>query len=374
MDPESSREYEFPPFHLDAARRLLLREGQPVSLTAKAFDTLLVLIENRDRVVEKDELLKIVWPDTFVGEATLAQNIFKIRKTLGQDPDGHPYIVTIPKRGYRFVGKVSRLQDQSANVEEERTTQTTLSAGNEETASESQVKSLAVMPFDNLSDDPNAEYLSDGITENTINKLSQLHDLRVAARSTVFRYKGQDFDPRKVGRDLSVNYVMVGRVSLIGDQLVIKAELVDVANGWQLWGDKQYVHKFSDIFEFEEEIATHISQELRLTLTKKEQEQIGVHYTENSEAYLLYLEGRYHWNKRTEEGLTRAIELFKQAIKIDPHYTLALFSMADAYISFDFRGLLPPKETMPEAKALPVKQLRLSLTWPRLTLHLVASN
>ena len=351
MDVESSHGYEFGPFQLNPARRLLLREGQPVSLTAKAFDTLLVLIENRDRVVDKDELFKSVWPDTFVGEATLAQNIFKVRKTLGQDPDGHPYIVTIPKRGYRFVGRVSRLEDQPVNVEGKRPAEAALSISDEETASESQVKSLAVMPLDNLSDDPNAEYLSDGITENTINKLSQLHDLRVAARSTVFRYKGKNFDPRKVGRDLSVNYVMVGRVSLMGDQLIVKAELVDVANGWQLWGDKQYVHKLSDIFEFEEEIATHISEELRLTLTKKEQEQIKTQYTENSKAYLLYLEGRYHWNKRTEEGLRKAIELFKQAIKIDAHYTLALFSLADAYISFDFRGLLPPKEIMPEAKA-----------------------
>lgn len=359
MNDESSQGYEFGPFHLDAARRLLLREGQPVSLTAKAFDTLLVLIENRDRVVEKEELLKNVWPDTFVGEATLAQNIFKIRKTLGQDADGHPYIVTIPKRGYRFVGKVSRFEDQPANVEDERPAQTTVSAGNEETASESQVKSIAVMPLDNLSDDPNAEYLSDGITENTINKLSQLHDLRVAARSTVFRYKGQDFDPLKVGRDLSVNYVMVGRVSLMGDQLIVKAELVDVASGWQLWGDKQYVHKLSDILEFEEEIATHISDELRLTLTRKEQEQIQTHYTENIKAYLLYLEGRYHWNKKTEEGLSKAIELFKQAIKIDPHYTLALYSLADAYVSFDLRGLVPPKEIMEKAKAAASKAIEI---------------
>lgn len=349
MDVESSHGYKFAPFHLDPARRLLLREGQPVSLTAKAFDTLLVLIENRDRVVDKDELLKSVWHDTFVSEATLTQNIFKIRKALGQDPDGHPYIVTIPKRGYRFVGRV--LEDQPVNVEEERPAKAAFSASDEETASETQIKSLAVMPLDNLSDDPNAEYLSDGITENTINKLSQLHDLRVAARSTVFRYKGKNFDPQKVGRDLSVNYVMVGRVSLMGDRLIVKAELVDVANGWQLWGDKQYVHKLSDVFAFEEEIATHISQELRLTLTKKEQEQIRMHYTENSKAYLLYLEGRYHWNKRTDGGLRKAIELFKQAIKIDPNYTLALFSLADAYVSFDFRGLLSPAETMPEAKA-----------------------
>jgi TolB-like protein/Tfp pilus assembly protein PilF len=359
MDVESSHGYEFGPLYLDPARRMLLREGQPVSLTAKAFDTLLVLIENRDRVVDKNELLKSVWPDTFVGEATLAQNIFKIRKALGQDPDGHPYIVTIPKRGYRFVGRVTPLEDQPANVEGERPAKAALSASDEEAASESQVKSLAIMPLDNLSDDPNAEYLSDGITENTINKLSQLHDLRVAARSTVFRYKGKNFDPRKVGRDLSVNYVMVGRVSLMGDQLIVKAELVDVVNGWQLWGDKQYVHKLANIFEFEEEIATHISEELRLTLTKKEHEQIRTQYTENSKAYLLYLEGRHHWNKRTEEGLRNAIELFKQAIKIDAHYTLALFSLADAYVSFDFRGLLPPKETMPEAKAAASKAIEI---------------
>lgn len=365
MDVESSQWYAFGPFHLEPARRLLLREGKPASLTAKAFDTLLVLIENRDRVVDKDELLKSVWPDTFVGEATLAQNVYKIRKALGQDPDGHPYIVTIPKRGYRFVGRVSRLEDLPGNVEGERAVKATSSPSDGATASESKVKSLAVMPFENLSDDPTAEYLSDGITENTINKLSQLQDLRVAARSTVFRYKGQDFDPRKVGCDLSVNYIMVGRVSLMRDQLIVKAELIDVPSGWQLWGDKQYVHKLSDIFEFEEEIATHISEKLRLTLTKKEQEQIRMHYTENSTAYLLYLEGRYHRNKRTEGGLRKAIQLFKQAIKIDPHHTLALVSLADAYISFDFRGLLPPKETMPEAKAAASKAIEIDPDLPQ---------
>jgi TolB-like protein len=254
---EASHGYEFGPFYLDPARRLLLREGKPVSLTAKTFDTLLCLVEHGERVVDKEELLKSVWPDTFVGEATLAQNIFKIRKALGQDPDGHSYIVTIPKRGYRFVGKVSRLENQPASVEEERPP--TLSAGAEETASESQNKSLAIMPLANMSNDPNAEYLSEGITESTINNLSQLHELQVVARSTVFRYKGQEIDPLEVGEKLSVNYVMVGRILLMGDQLIVKAELVDVANGWQLWG-QQYAHDFSDIFKFEEEIAKDISE------------------------------------------------------------------------------------------------------------------
>jgi TolB-like protein/Tfp pilus assembly protein PilF len=353
---EASHGYEFGPFYLDPARRLLLREGKPVSLTAKTFDTLLCLVEHGERVVDKEELLKSVWPDTFVGEATLAQNIFKIRKALGQDPDGHSYIVTIPKRGYRFVGKVSRLENQPASVEEERPP--TLSAGAEETASESQNKSLAIMPLANMSNDPNAEYLSEGITESTINNLSQLHELQVVARSTVFRYKGQEIDPLEVGEKLSVNYVMVGRILLMGDQLIVKAELVDVANGWQLWG-QQYAHDFSDIFKFEEEIAKDISEKLQLSLTKKEREQLDKHYTENAEAYDLYLQGRYHWNKKTEEGLKKAIDCFEQAIKIDPHYALALFGLADAYVAFDFRGLLPPKETMPKAKAAASKAIEI---------------
>ena len=348
MSSETSHYYELGPFLLDPARRLLLRGGKPVSLTAKAFDTLLILIENRQRIVEKDELLKGVWPDTFVEEATLAQNIFTIRKTLGENPDGHQYIVTIPKRGYRFVGRVRELQNQDIKVEEKRPPTARLSASYEETESERQ--SLAIMPLANMSDDPSAEYLSDGVTENVINSLSQLHELRVVARSIVFRYKGGEIDPQEVGRELNVNAVLVGRVLLIGNQLIVKVELVDVANGWQLWGE-QYTRKLTDIFEVQEEIAKIISEKLRLRLTTEERKQLTRHYTDNAKAYQLYLKGRYHWNKRTEEDLRKAIESFEQAIKIDPHYALAYSGLADAYISFDFHGLLPPWETMPKAKA-----------------------
>jgi len=327
MSSEASPYYKWGPFLLDPARRLLLRDGQPVSLTAKAFDTLLVLIENSERVVEKEELLKTVWPDTFVEEATLAQNIFTIRKTLG---DAQQYIVTIPKRGYRFVGKL-----------------------------ESERQSLAIMPLLNMSDDPSAEYLSDGVTENIINSLSKLDELRVAARSTVFRYKARgEIDPQEAGRELNVNAVLCGRVLLIGDQLIVKVELVDVANGWQLWGE-QYTRKLTDILEVQEEIAKHISENLRLTLTTEEQKQLARHYTENAEAYQLYLKGRYHWNKRTEEDLRKAIEFFEQAIKIDSEYALAYSGLADAYISFDFHGLLPPWETMPKATAAARRAIRL---------------
>jgi DNA-binding winged helix-turn-helix (wHTH) protein/tetratricopeptide (TPR) repeat protein len=360
MDSEVSHSYQFGPFYLDPSRRLFLREGKPVSLTPKAFDTLLCLVENREHVVEKADLLKSVWPDTFVGEATLSQNVFKLRKILGQDPDGHSYIVTVPKRGYQFVGKVSYSEDQPANGEDEQPATVTLSPGAEETTSENHVKSLAIMPLVNMSSDPNGEYLSEGITESTINNLSQLHELRVVARSIVFRYKGREIDPLEVGQKLNVDYVMVGRVLMRGDQLIAKAELVDVSNGWQLWG-QQYIYDFSDIFKFEEKIAKDISEKLRLSLTRKEREQLDRHYTENPEAYDLYLQGRYHWNQKTEEGLRKAIDCFEQAIKTDPHYTLALFSLADAYVAFDFRGLLPPKETMPRAKAAASKAIEIDI-------------
>jgi TolB-like protein/Tfp pilus assembly protein PilF len=348
MSNEASHTYEFGPFLLDPSRRLLLREGKPVSLTAKAFDTLQLLIKNKERIVEKEELLKGIWPDTFVEEATLAQNIFTIRKTLGQTPDGHQYIVTVPKRGYRFVGTVRELQKQPVSVEEGQPPAAGPSGGDEKTKSEQQ--SLAVMPLVNMSDDPNAEYLCDGITENVINSLSQLHELRVVARSTVFRYKGGEIDPQEVGRELNVTAVLAGRVQLMCEQLIVKAELVDVANGWQLWGE-QYARKLSDIFEVQDEIAKHISASLRLRLTTEEQNQLARHHTENAEAYRLYMEGRYHWNKRTDESLKKAIKCFEHAINIDPNYALAYSGLADAYVSFDFHGLLPPWETMPKAKA-----------------------
>ncbi|MBA3572783.1 MAG: hypothetical protein H0W34_12625, partial [Pyrinomonadaceae bacterium] len=178
------------------------------------------------------------------------------------------------------------------------------------------IDSLAILPLTNVSADPSMEYLSDGITESIINSLSQLPQIRVMARATVFRYKNKDIDPQDVGRELGVRAVMHGKVLQMADMLVIRTELVNIADGSQIWGE-QYKRRLSDILELQEEISKTISERLRVKLTGEEEQLLTRRYTENIEAYQLYLKGRYFWSKRTREGLRKGVEYFKQAIDVD---------------------------------------------------------
>jgi serine/threonine-protein kinase len=228
--------------------------------------------------------------------------------------------------------------------------------------------SLAILPLVNLSGDPEMDYLSDGITESLIINLSRVPRLRVMARSTVFRYKRvptgslppqeEPLDPQEVGRDLGVRAIVVGRVLLRGDTLVIKTELVDTDDGSHLWGG-QFNRTISDIFEVEEEIASEISDALRLRLTGAQKEGLARRYPENTEAYQLYLKGRYHWNKRTEEGIKKSITYFERAIQLDSKYTLAYAGLADAYNLLAGYGSMPPRTAFLRAKATALKALSL---------------
>jgi serine/threonine protein kinase len=209
------------------------------------------------------------------------------------------------------------------------------------------IDSVAVLPFVNVGGDVNTEYLSDGITESLINSLSQLPNLKVIARSSVFRYKGKEIDPQTVGRELGVRAVLTGRVVQMGDQLSIQTELVDVDTQTRLWGEN-YNRKVSDIIPLQDEISREISEKLRLKLSGKEREQLSKRYTENSQAYQLYWKGRYLWNRRRAEDIREAIRDFQLAIDLDPNYALAYTGLADCYVL----GLLlqmSPKEAMPIA-------------------------
>jgi eukaryotic-like serine/threonine-protein kinase len=220
------------------------------------------------------------------------------------------------------------------------------------------IDSLAIMPFENMSADPDAEYLSDGITESIINMLSQLPKLRVMARSTVFRYKGRDISPQDVANELKVRAVLTGRVLQRGETLVIKTELVDAADGSQLWGE-QFNRKMADIFAVEEEISKEISEKLRLKLSGEQKQRLTKRYTENTDAYQEYLKGRYHWNKRTREGLLKGIEQFNKAIAIDPNYALAYAGLADSYNIIASYSSSPPSEAFPKARAAASRALSL---------------
>jgi serine/threonine protein kinase/Tfp pilus assembly protein PilF len=221
------------------------------------------------------------------------------------------------------------------------------------------IDSLAVLPFLNLNADPKTEYLSDGITESTINTLSQISpQLRVMARGTVFTYKGKQVDPRKVGRDLNVDAVVTGSINQQENTLIIRADLVQVSDGTQLWG-QQYNRNLSDILAVQSDISKEISEQLRLKLTGEEQKKITKQYTENTEAYQLYLKGRYYWNKRTEDGLKKGVEYFQQATQKDPKYALAYAGVADCLIVLVDYAYLPPKEVIQKAKEAATKALSL---------------
>jgi TolB-like protein/Flp pilus assembly protein TadD len=328
--------FQFGAFRVDAGERVLLRNGRLVPLPAKVFSTLLLLVRNNGHVVEKDVLMREVWPDEYVEEGNLAQHIFILRKALGESTDNPKYIETVPRRGYRFVAKMIEPEEKTDDKE---------------------IVSLAVLPFVNASDDPNLEYLSDGITESIMNGLSHLPHLKVTSRSTVFRYKGAGIDPREAGHSLGVRTVMMGIVQPLGEHLVISAELVDVEDGSRIWGE--YHRRFSDIFALQDELACEISEKLRLRLSGEQRERLTKRFTENREAYEFYLKGRYSWGKRAIEDLKKGVKYFRQAIAEDPNYSLAHAGIADCLVLLGLFGADNPREIMPQAKAAALKAISL---------------
>jgi serine/threonine-protein kinase len=219
------------------------------------------------------------------------------------------------------------------------------------------IGSIAVLPFENVSRDPENDYLSDGITGSLINNLATVPKLRVMAQSTVFRYKGREIDPQAVGRELNVRAVLTGRMMQSGGSLRIGTELVDVATGSQLWG-AQFDRKPGDIFVIQDEISNEISGKLRLRLTLGEKKRLTKRHTEDHEAYRLYLQGRHHWNRRTEEGFYKAIEYFDKAVEKDPGYALAHAGVADSYVLLGWNSYLPPKDAFPKGKAAALTALQ----------------
>ncbi len=217
------------------------------------------------------------------------------------------------------------------------------------------IDSVAILPLTNTSGDPAAEYLSDGVTESIINTLSRLPGLRVMARATVFRYKGREVDPVGIGNDLNVRAVFTGRLLRRGENLVIKAELVDASDGALLWAE-QYQRKAGDILELEDDIARQISEHLKVKLSSEQRRGLAKHYTDNAEAYELYLRGRYFWNQRSLPGMKKGIEYFVQAIRRDPQYALAYAGMADCYLMLSIYSL-PPREFVPKARMLITRAL-----------------
>jgi TolB-like protein/Tfp pilus assembly protein PilF len=301
--------YEFGRFRVDTRERQLLRDGEVVALTPKVFDVLLVLVQNSGHVLSKDEVMKLVWPDSVVEEGSIARNISTLRKALGESPVDLQYVETVPWRGYRFVANVSEVKDRNAGPS---------------------LDSIAVLPFVNHLSESNLEYLADGLTESVIGNLARLAPLRVMSRNSVFRYKGREPDAQVVARELNVRAVLIGRVTERARVLSICVELVDGLDGSRLWG-AQYGRDLADIFSLPETVAREIAEHLRLHLTGEEVQRLRKRYTDNGEAYQSYLKGRYYFHKLTPEGVQKGIECFRQAIEQDANYALAYAGLGDCY-------------------------------------------
>ncbi len=220
------------------------------------------------------------------------------------------------------------------------------------------IDSIAVLPFVNQNQDPDTEYLSDGLTESIINSLTQLPGLRVSPRSSVFQYKVKDVDPMKAARDLGVRAVVTGRLLQRGDNLTISTELLDVRDNKQVWGE-QYNRKLADALAVQQEISREITDRLRLKVSGEEQKQLTRRDASNAEAYQLYLKGRYYWNKRTAENIKKAMDQFQQATDLDPKYALAYVGLADCYMVLEEYAGTPASETLPKARAFAQRALEL---------------
>src|SRR4030095_11161373 len=306
--------YEFGPFRMNVSQRVLTRAGDVISLPPKATDILLLLLQNAGELVEKDNLMKEVWPDSFVEEGNLTQNIFTLRRALGDHRSSAQYIDTVVRRGYRFVAKVKLVEATPSSTSTEEIQSVEMKVG--------PPPILAVLPFINATEDNRLEYLADGVTENIINSLSQISKLRVMSRSSVFRYKGVEIDPKVLAGELNVDAMLMGKLVSRPNGLMINAELVDATNGWLLWGDS-FDFESKNILEIQDEITQQISSALRLRLTGEEQKQITARYTENVGAYEAYIQGRFHWSRFTRAGVEKAIGHFRKAIELDPNYALA---------------------------------------------------
>ncbi len=372
--------YGFGPFQVDPRERVLLCDGRPLSLTPKAFDTLLVLVENHGHIVEKEELLKLVWPDTFVEEATLAKNVSTLRQVLGDD--GERFIETVPKRGYRFVAPVERrgpprstpsakpalgpramaagfvlliLAGYLAFVLFSQTPVQTVEAP----ARPARVK-VAVLPFTNLSASAGEEYFADGLTEEMIAQLSRLYPERLAviARTTAMQYRGSKKSAGEIGRELGVDYILEGSLRREGQRVRITAQLIQTRDQTHVWAEN-YEREVREVLALQGEVARAIAGQIGIEL--RETRAGAATGTASAEAYEDYLRGRFFWNKLTVVGYQRAIQHFEAAIRKDSNYAEAYAGLADSYANLGLWGL-PGREALAKAKAAADKAVELRET------------
>ncbi|MBV8858049.1 MAG: tetratricopeptide repeat protein [Acidobacteria bacterium] len=340
--------YEFGPYRLLPAERLFLRDGRAIALTPRVFDTLLTFVRNGGRLLSKDDLMRMIWRGTVVEEGNLTQNIFILRKTLGESPHDHQYLVTIPQQGYRFVARVREHYEEESAAGPARADEAGRGAGGEA------VTSIAVMPFTLLGGTADGRCAGIGIADTLITKLSGIRKLVVRPTSAVLKYAEEKPDLSAVGRELRVEGVLDGTLQILENRLRVNVRLVNVESGLALWAGK-FDDDYRDIFSVQDRIAEHVVQSLELELSGEERGQLAKSHTDNVEAYQLYVKGRFYWDQRTEQGLLRALDYVRRAIRVDPDYAPAYVGLADTYSALGEYLYSPPGEAFPRAKSAALK-------------------
>jgi len=411
----SSHFYKFGPFRLDPAERQLMRDSKPVALTPKCFDLLVVLVENGGHLLEKEKLIATLWPDHFVEESNLSFNISTLRKALGEGPGGQQYIETVPKKGFRFVGQIEEhrgsdtrpvswnpdgaVPARQRTPDGDRPAERSMDAGNGAQPAtltrpsrglrvlflvvaagmvgflayqlltrrvyppiQKPPRTIAVLPFKPLSADSRNESLEMGMAETLINRLSGINEIVVRPMSAVRKYTDPQQDIAKAGQELQAEAVLDGSIQKAGERVRLTVRLVSVQTGATIWAE-QFDTDFTDIFKVQDSISERVTQALTLKLNGVEREQLTKRSTDNSEAYQLYLQGRYLFSKQTGDSgdnFRNSLKYFQQALEKDPKFAPAYVGISEFYIT-DGPNLiaLSPQERLTKAKAAVVKALEL---------------
>jgi DNA-binding winged helix-turn-helix (wHTH) protein/TolB-like protein/tetratricopeptide (TPR) repeat protein len=402
--------YQFGPFELDPTERLLFFNGRAVAVTPKAFDMLVVLVERSGHLCQKEELMKALWPDSFVEEGNLSVTVSSLRKVLGDDRGQQRYIETVSKRGYRFAAAVNHVMQDvppEAHVEELPKEQTiagriglmalnisasrgssfprplvwrlTILAGTvviatlftarivrvkgvntaRPTASP-KIQSLAVLPFQTVSGKNGDAYVGIAMADALITKLGNTGKIVTRPTSAIQKYAGGPHDIRAAGLEQGVDAVLDGRIQRDGDRIRLTVQLTRVRDGVQLWGEAFDERFTEDFFTLEDEFSDRVARSICLKLTGEQTGQLAKLSTKNTDAYQAYIRGRYFWNRRTETALTRGLRYFQQAVRLDPDFAEAYAGVADSYALLGLYGLLPPKEAFPPAEEAAKKALEMN--------------
>lgn len=389
--PTKRSDYSFGEVRVDGDNFNVVCAGQAKALTPRAFDVLVYLIENRGRVVEKRELFEAVWGETFVTDSALTRTIKEIRRVLADNASAPRFIETVHKRGYKFIAEPNEAVEDSLGpeagslgVETSETSFRPADEGREVQPGhsrslarnrpliaavvmgacllgaagvwllvgrgEKRIDTIAVLPFANESGNADLDYLSDGMTETLIDNLSQLPELKVKARSTVFRYKGRESEARSIGAELAVHAIVTGRVIQRGEDITIFLSMVDANSGNNLWS-QQYDRRLTNLVSLQREIALDVAEKLGTRLSRDSGQTFTRNYTENAAAYQLYLKGRYHVLTTRQSGPETGITYYREALAIDPNYALAHAALAEAYLGLAFRNEALATEVFPQARA-----------------------